>query len=283
MKYLKKLMCVLVFGSVIVMNAQQNVSCNGAMMTSNLEIAQAQISQETIMLVLHEIDMTKHQTDNCEDCPTTKSLLLDVDFKRGFGFPITEKDSVYLRFTTLQQNLSENKHNQSVVNAIETSRNQSEEIALKNQASTIQEKGKQIAKLMQEAKISPEEAQKQLLALTDSYQNNLGNSSIAKTEPEEFQDKAEFSFTFYNDDSNTKTEAFSGYLYIKEFSEDHFVAEFRGINIEQCVEKRSASSEEENANCTSVESKYLPDTKLLQEGTGTLLINVLIKDFLNNR
>jgi hypothetical protein len=88
---------------------------------------------------------------------------------------------------------------------------------------------------------------------------------------------------FFNDDTNTETEAYSGYLYIQTFNEDRFVAEFRGLGIEQCVEKRSASSQEVLKKCQSVQSQYLPETKVLGEGNRKALIDLQIKTFLNNR
>ncbi|WCO01993.1 hypothetical protein [Psychroserpens ponticola] len=283
MNYLNYLVGIFFFGITISMAAQQHVSYDGVKMNSNLEISEAQISKEKIMLVLHEIDMTKHQTDNCEDCPTSKSLILDVDFTRSFKFPITEDDSVYVRVTHLQKNLAEHKHNLSQVNTMNASRNRSEENQLKNQADVIKVKGQEIAKLMQEGKLSPEEAQKQLLALSEPYLNKLDHSAIANTEAEEFQNNSNFSIVFYNDDTKTESQPYSGYLYIKTFNEERFVAEFRGIHIEQCVEKRVVSSEEEKAKCSSIQSQYLPETKVLHEGSGTMTLNVAIKEFQNNR
>lgn len=283
MKPTNKLTFILFFAIIISIHAQQQVSCNGVLMHSNLEIAEAQISREKIMLKLHEIDMTKHQIDNCSDCPTTKSLILDVDFQKGFNFPITERDSVYITVTHLQKNVSENTHNLAQVNKIDSARNVSEEMQMNSQAELIKTKGQEIAKLMQEGKISAEDAQKQLLALTEPYLDKVDNSAIAKTNSKEFNEIETFSILFFNDDTNTETEAFSGYLYIKEFNEKRFVGEFRGEDIEQCVEKRLASSEKEKTKCTAIQSQYLPDTKVLREGSGSMTINVMIKDFLDNR
>lgn len=283
MNSINNLIFIFFFGIIMSVHSQQQVSYNGVSMNSNLEIAEAQISQEKIMLKLHEIDMTKHQMDNCDDCPTTKSLILDVDFTRSFKFPITESDSVYIRVTHLQKNLAENTHNFAQVNKMNNARNESEEIQIKSQVELMKTKGQEIAKLMQEGKISPEDAQKQLLALTEPYLDKMDNSAIANTESQEFDEKSNFSIVFYNDDTKTETKPFSGYLYIKEFNEKRFVAEFRGFDIEQCVEKRIASSEEEKVKCTAVQSQYLPSTKVLREGSGSMSINMTIKKFLNNR
>ena len=60
--------------------------------------------------MLQEIDSDpKYQTDNCTNCKDGKSLILDVDFKQGFKFPIEEKDSVFVRFTNLEESLAEQK------------------------------------------------------------------------------------------------------------------------------------------------------------------------------
>lgn len=265
--------------------SQNSVSYNSSIFNSNLEVVDAQISAETISLVIYEIDKSdpKYLTDNCSECPDGKSIVMDIDFTRGFKFPITEEDSVYVRLTLLKKNLNENAHNQAQVNQMNNSRNHSEEAQLKNDAESIKLKGQEIATLMQEGKITPAEAEKQLMALTQPYLDDLDNSTTANIEGEEFMKKANFAIWYYNDKLLTTSESFSGYLYIKEFNEQRFVAEFRGVDVERCVEKRIASSKEAAAKCSAVISQYLPETKLYREGAASLSIDVAISEFLNNR
>jgi hypothetical protein len=264
-------------------HAQEEVNCNGTKMSPSLEIAKASISKEKIILVLHELDLHRYEQDNCEDCPSTKSLILDIDFTEGFKFPIREEDSIFIRQTTHEQGLAEHQFNLRQVEQMNGSRNPSEEQKLKSQAAMLEKKAKEISKQLQEGTISAEEAQQKLLSLSNPYLQNLEQSSINNQSTTEFQAKANFSFRFYNDEQQTTTEAFSGYLYIKEFTEDSFIAEFRGIDIEQCVEKRLARSPQEQAKCRMVTSQYLPDRKVLREGRGYLNINLKIQEFFNNR
>lgn len=265
--------------------AQQKVQVNGVTFKSNLEIAEAQVSAESIMLRLYEIDKfnPKYDMDNCTECPDGKSLDMDIEFNHGFKFPIKETDSVFIRVSNLQQGLAEYKHNSSQVNKAKNTINQTETNQLKTNADAIKAKGMEIAKLMQEGKISPQEAEKQLMALTKSFDEDFENSSVAKVQTEEFEEKATYAFNFYNNDNLSDTQGFSGYLWIKEFNKDRFIAVFRGEFIEQCVEKRAAKSLGEEKKCKAKQSQYLPETKVLSEGTGSIFIDINIKEFLNNR
>lgn len=267
---------------------QQKVSAIGNRFNSNLEVVQAQISKETISLVLDEVDKSdpKYQTDNCTDCKDGKSLILDIDFKRGFKFPIEETDSVYVNLSNLQESLAEYQFASAEIRKYENSRNRLEENQLKSNAELIKEKSQAISKQLQEGKISPDEAQKQLMALMQPQMDALENSTAIKNinNIDEFEEnRAIYSMHFYNDETLTEAETYSGYLYIKEFNKERFVAEYRGEVIEQCVEKRAASSTEEEQKCKSKPSQFLPETGVLSEGSGTIIINVVIKEFLYNR
>ena len=266
---------------------QQNVTANGNRFNSNLEVVEAQISDESIMIIVNEIDKSdpKYQTDNCTNCRDGKSLILDVSFKRGFKFPIEETDSVYLRVSNLQESLAEYNFNSRELDQYESSRNKNEEAQLKNNAEAIKEKGTLIAKQLQEGKITPQEAEKQLMALMEPQFKALENSTAMKNidNIDEYEERSVYSINFYNDETLTETNAFSGYLYIKRFNQKEFVAEFRGETIEECVEKRSASSKEEEDKCKSKMSNFLPDANVLKEGPGRIDINISIKEFLNNR
>ena len=73
------------------------------------------------------------------------------------------------------------------------------------------------------------------------------------------------------------------YLYIKTLNEKQFVADFIGEAIENCVEKRAASSIEEEKKCEVMPSEFLPEARVFREGKSQIYINVALKDFLNNR
>ena len=266
-------------------DAQQTVIVNGQPFKSDLEIAEAQISGETIMLRLYEIDKfnPKHEMDNCTECTDGKSLDMDIEFNRGFKFPIEETDSVFIKVSHLQQGLEKHKHDSEQVQNSQNSINNSEVDAMRNKAEVIKEKGMEITKLLQEGKITPQEAEKQLLALTQPFSEDLDNSSVSNIEVKDYKESSVYGFSFYNNETLTETKPFSGYLYIKEFNKERFVAEYRGEMIEQCVEKRAAQSSEEEKKCKSVSSQYLPDTKVLSEQSGGVYIDVSIKAFFDNR
>ena len=265
--------------------SQQTIIANGYNFNSNLEIAEAQISNETIMLQLFEIDKfnPKYATDNCSDCPDGKSLVLDINFNRGFKFPITEKDSVFVKVSDLQNSLNEFNFNSKEVKKAENSRDLSQESQLTQDAEAIKIKGMEIAKLMQEGKITPQEAEKQLLALTQQLSNDLDKSSASNIEVKDYKESSVYGFSFYNNETLTETKPYSGYLYIKEFNKERFVAEYNGEVIEQCIEKRAAQSSEEEKKCKSVSSQYLPDAKVLSEQSGRVYIDISIKAFFDNR
>ncbi|MEM1003115.1 MAG: hypothetical protein AAGH46_10750, partial [Bacteroidota bacterium] len=168
--------------SVEVLSAQQQVRFNDTAFKGNLEVVQAQISNRSISLLLDEIDKSdpKYQTDNCTTCPDGKSLILDVDFKHGFKFPIEESDSVYVRLSNLQEGLAEYKFVSREINGYESSRNKAEEAQLKSNAEGIKEKSLAISKQLQEGKISPDEAQKQIMELMQPQMDALENSTTMK-------------------------------------------------------------------------------------------------------
>jgi hypothetical protein len=282
---MRRLVLILGLAVTAITFSQQNIVINGTQFKSNLEIAEAQISKETIMLRFYEIDKfnPKHEMDNCTECPDGKSLDMDIEFNRGFKFPIVETDSVFIRLSNLQQGLTEYNHNLGQLEKVKNGVSKTETNQLRNNAEAIKAKGMEIAKLMQEGKISPQEAEKQLLALTQSFNEDFDNSSVANIETEEYKEKATYAFNFYNNDTLSETQGFSGYLWIKEFNKDRFVAVFRGELIEQCVEKRAAKSVEEEKKCKAMKSQYLPETGVLSEGSGDMTIIVNIKDFMNNR
>ncbi|MDC7996687.1 hypothetical protein [Gilvibacter sediminis] len=283
--YLKNslyLLLVIMTGTAL---GQNTVRVNSSSFKPNLEVAQAQISDQTLMLTLMEIDKydSKFLQDNCDECPDGKDLLLEVDFQRGFKFPITEKDSVYVRVSLLQEALAENEFNEGQIEDYKRNRNQGEEAALASNADLIKKKGMEISQQLMAGTITPEEAEKQLLALTEGYTEALDNSTIGSMETEEYKERSNYSIVFYNDETMTDHQMFSGYLYIKRFDNERFVAEFQGDGIEQCVEKRAARSAEDEEICGQTESQFLPDAKVLSEGASSIFIDVAIKELLNNR
>ena len=124
------------------------------------------------------------------------------------------------------------------------------------------------------------------MALVEPQLRAFDNSDTLKNidNIDEFEEgRSIFSINYYSDENLTDTETYSGYLYIKEFNEERFIAEFKGDVIEQCVEKRSASSIEEEQKCGAKKSQYLPETGVLNEGVCSIYIDVAIEEFLNNR
>lgn len=285
LKFLKIAVYLFISASGCLMNAQQNVVANGIAFKPNLEVVEAQISKEKLLINLSEIDKDNPQLqkDSCTDCPDGKLLLIEIDFKREFKFPIKETDSVYIRFSKLQDNLAENNHANNQVESYESSRNRSEEERLAIDAEAVKKKGMEISKKMMEGKISPEEAEKQIMALVQPYQEDLDNATYANQDFEEYVSKPTYYIYFYNDEELTTLEAFSGYLYIKEFNKERLVVEYRGEAIEQCVAKRAASSKEQAEKCKATTSQFLPGFKLLREGASSVTIDVKIKEFINNR
>ena len=271
-----------------VIHAQQKILVKGTSFKSNLEVAEAQISAETIMLRLHEIDKSnpKYQTDNCDSCKDGKDLNLDIDFKRGFKFPIEEKDSVFVRFTYLQESLAEYRFTTGELEEQELLRNKTEEEELKNSAAILKQKSEAISKRLQAGEITPQEAAEQIMMLSQPQMDAIMNSQTMKKieNIDEYNDsKPMYSINFYNDENLTTSDTFSGYLYIKTFNTNRFVAEYCGEMIEECVEKRAATSMEEEERCSAYPSKHFKGKGVLNESTGSILIDVNILEFLDNR
>ena len=278
---------VLVAFVAFTINAQQKATVDGNNFKGNMEVAEAQISNQKISLRLSEIDKYKpqYEQDNCDDCADGKSLIMDIDFKRGFKFPITEEDSVYVSLSNLEQSIKEYRFNQGELGELERNRDLSEEAQLKNNAEIIKKKSAEISKQMQEGKISPMEAADMITALMKPQEEALMNSTTMKNinAIDEFNDKASYDFMFYNDETLTETVPFAGYIYIKRFNENEFVATYRGKAKTECVAKRAASSAEEEAKCGSFKSTILPDTYVLSEGSSSFDIHIKLKKFRDNR
>ena len=284
----KYLIFIIIAFAFVTVNAQQKVIVNGQSFKSNLEIVQAQISREKIAIVIDEIDKSdpKYQTDNCSNCQNGKTLILEVDFKRGFKFPIEETDSVFVNMSYLQEGLAEYNFNTAELDQLENSRDRKEEFNLQNNAETVKKKSQEITRKMQEGSLTPQEAEKQLMALIEPQMKALDNSTTMKNidNIDAFENnKSTYDMHFYNDENLTETKAFSGYLFIKEFNSERFVAEYRGEVIEECVEKRKATSLDDEKKCGATISEFIPGAKVLSEGSGRIDINISIKEFINNR
>lgn len=258
--------------------AQNTIQHSSTTFISNPEEITAAISHEKIIISISEKDVRdyKGHEDNCDNCLTGNQLGLEIDFTRPFKFPITEEDSVFVYYSTIQQNLAEYEFQQKQIAQMNAQQNETEKQTLNNSAQSIEAKSMEIAQLMQTGQISPEEAQKRILALTEPLLEDVDNSSSVNVQNEEFVFKPNFTLLIHNEQSKTETEAFSGYVHIQYFDKERFVATFKGIEIESCttVDKKE---------CANIESQYLPDKKVIREGQGSLMLDLNIKEFNNDR
>jgi len=252
---------------------------------TNIQVAEAQISNEKLFLKISELDTYyngKEQDGDLE--PNYKSILVEIEFKGGFSFPIRPEDSVQVSFTALEQGLEELRFDSQQLETVNDAALKQEGKVLQVAGDSAEEKTKQIAEKLMKGEITPEEAEKQILAIANPMLSKVENSSAANIGFEEYNNKKDTFSVFCRDtEEEIESELVSGTLYIKSFNRNYFEAYFEGVEVVFCLEKRAARSKSEELNCGAITSQYLPETKLLREGSIKGKIKLQIKEFLDNR
>ncbi len=294
---MKRLIFVAIFILTAIVSAQQHIIYNGQKFQP-AEVIEAQIGfrGETFSLSISEIDMSPNgdwakkilelqrqgKRYSPEDAPQPLSLLLSVDFKRKFKFPITEDDSVYINVSYVKESILENEFNGEGVNKMNSAVSKTDISGLKSDKKSVEEEVKKISKLMQEGKLSPDEAMKKIEALTQPMLNTLENSAIMNQETEEFKEnRSTYSILFGDSVANTESIPYEGTLHIIEFNSKRLRANFKGIHFVECTDVARAN--DNSKPCEKVETGLYPKHRVLRTETINIKIDTVIKNFFDNR
>ncbi|MFD2588896.1 hypothetical protein ACFSQJ_18365 [Croceitalea marina] len=277
--------------------AQQNVSYNGKTFKP-AEVIETQIGNtgETFSLYISEIDMSPNgawakrlnalrrlgKEPHPDERPRPLSLNLSVDFKRAFKFPITPKDSVYVSFSSIKEGIEEESFNKVEMNKMNVSMANTDISGLKDQKVAIEQEAQRISKLMQEGKLSPDEAMKQIEALTQPMIDKLDSSAMMNQETSEYKNnKPTYSLLFGDSPSNAQSTPYEGTLHIVEFNSKRLVAYFTGVHYVECTDVSRAN--DVSKPCEKVETGLYPEHKVLRIENTSIKINTVFTDFLDNR
>ncbi|GAB5564709.1 MAG: hypothetical protein Wins2KO_17720 [Winogradskyella sp.] len=277
--------------------AQQNVTYNGKTLKP-AEVIETQIGNtgETFSFYISEIDMSpygdwakrldelrrKGKEPSADERPRPLSLQLSVDFKRRFKFPITPEDSVYISFSHIKEGIEENEFNEIEISKMNKAMENNDVSSLKTQKVDIEKEAQNIAKLMQEGKISPEEALKKIEALTKPMMDELDNIPMMNQESSEYKNnRPTYSILFGDSPSDTESWPFEGTLHIETFNANRLVAYFKGRHYVECTDVKRAN--DLSKPCEKVETGLYPEHKVLRIEAVYLKIDTKFKDFLDNR
>ncbi len=294
---MKRLIFVAIFILTAIVSAQQHVTYNDQKFQP-AEVIEAQIGfrGETFSLSISEIDMSPNgdwakkilelqrqgKRYNPEEAPQPLSLLLSVDFKRKFKFPITEEDSVYINVSYVKESILENEFNEEEVNKMNSAVSKTDISGLKSDKKSVEEEVKKISKLMQEGKLSPDEAMKKIEALTQPMLHKLENSAIMNQETEEFKEnRSTYNILFGDSAGNTESTPYKGTLHIIEFNSKRLRANFKGIHFVECTDVARAN--DNSKPCEKVETGLYPGHKVLNVEAVTIVIDTHFASFRDNR
>ncbi|CAL2057526.1 hypothetical protein [Tenacibaculum sp. 190524A05c] len=211
--------------------------------------------------------------------PKNLVFLMEVSFKNGLKFPIEEKDSVYINLSNLKKGYDDDMNMRKQIEGKDFKRIENEKQDLETKKKSVQDQVKELTKKFQEGKISPDEFGKKIKELSDPLLKQVENSysgNVAFIEPEE---KTTYSIDFVDTYEQIEGRAFSGILHIKRFNKNEFVASFKGVQMVECLEKRAATSREEEKKCKENRSNLMKEFYVLREGDVKGNINVKLKKF----
>lgn len=211
--------------------------------------------------------------------PKNLVFLMEVSFKNGFKFPIEEKDSVYVSLSNLKKGYDDDMNMRKQIESKDYNRIEKEKQNLETKKKSVQDQIKELTKKFQAGKISTDEFGAKLQELSDPLLKQVETSysgNIAFVEPEE---KTTYSIDFVNTYEQIESKAFSGILHIKRFNKNEFVASFSGNHMVDCLEKRAATSREEESKCKAKKSYLMKEFYVLREGNVKGNINVKLKKF----
>ena len=237
---------------------------------SNLEVAEASVSDKGISLLISEVDTRNLDYDGSKVKPHYK-LLIDVNSLKNLKFPITPTDSVMFNTTSLQQNLNFNLKADKYLKGAKGKKLDLDAKKLKQKAASKQERINALSKRVANGDMS---AMKELQKITSEMASDAENIAKRVTLKEE-KDKATFDLVFIDNKSFVENKLLAGKIYIKEFSKNKFIAEFSGKFITECLDKKQ--------DCKKQKSKLIPQIKIYKEGEVKGQISVSLKKVNDDR
>jgi len=221
--------------------------------------------------------MATHVYD--ENRPKSLSLLLEVEFVKGLKFPIEPKDSVYIG---VSYGGNQYKNDKKYLNDLDKNKEKLNTTTQNSKAinASFTEKSKLLTQKFQAGELSIEEFSAQMTALSSPMLKEIESfDNQGLLDFEEAKEVNTYSIFYVDDYDLIHSNAISGTLHIERFNKDEFVATFKGNHMVECIERRAASSREEEAKCRAFKSKYIDGIRLLDEGGVTGNINVRLKNF----
>lgn len=237
----------------------------------NLALAEASISKKGISIGLSEIKVNNGQEQDNAELPPYYQLFLNVDAIRAIKFPIKPTDSIFFTETLLQQNLKLNIEQEKFIKGLEKKGTQDKADALKEKAKSKKQQIEALKKRLMNGDMS---AMTELEKITNELTKE-GESITNDLSYEEKEQGSNFELTFIDTKDFLENRLLSGYIYIKEFTEEKFVAEFSGNFITECLPRKT--------NCESKKSRFVPQTKVFKEGKVSGSINITLIEFRDDR
>lgn len=219
---------------------------------------------------------------NPEDAPKGYELFLTVSFQNTFKFPIQPEDSVFISVSDFKQGFLEREAFEKDLKGLDKGRIASEKNTLQSKKLSIEEKTRAISAQLQAGQISPQEAMKQIEALTSPMLEEVETAYATNIAPEEVEEKTNYSIIFMDTHENTQTQVFEGVLHIITFDKNKLVATFSGKHIVECMDVVRKNSPSQEA-CGQVQSTLSPQLQVLREEKVELNINSTFESFDDNR
>ena len=266
--------------------AQQYLQLSNMSFNQNPEILEAQISEETILLRVLEIDSRKYDNipnlSDCTNCPHGNVLILEVDLQEKFTFPIGPNDPISLSWTYAQEGMAEYEHNIKQAEYFASRINAEKEQEIKQKNASITAQTQKISQQLKEGKISPQEAEKKIYALLKSQEEQVFSlPQMDFPEGEEIEEKANFTLHLVNEDEQTTSEITTGTLRIISFDSERIKLHLEGKLTTECTDNKQVS--DESGKCSQVLSTFYPNRYVLKEENISLSLDLRLKEFLNNR
>lgn len=221
--------------------------------------------------------------DNLKGVPDGYYLQLEVSFPDGVKFPILPEDEVLIETSDLEANVAEEANAREQFMEYDQEKVEQETKTLRASSRDVAAKTKEITKKMQSGELSPEEAVKQIQALTQPLSDQVEESTASNLNFEEMEAGATFSIKLLDTKNLTESTIVSGRLFITRFDENTFEALLNGEHVVECMERLAASSAANEARCSGFESGYVKGLRVMSEGTISININVPIKSFNDGR
>lgn len=218
---------------------------------------------------------------NPKDAPRGLFLNLSIDFENKIPFPIKPTDNIVVSLSSLKKHLVERAITEKKLNALNQNKIDAERNDFKTKKVSIEAESKEIVKLMQEGKISPDEAMKRIEELTKPLTEEIDKSYSQNQKFTNHKNKSHYSISFADTNENIRAEIVTGNLHIVEFNENRLIAYITGDSIVECTDVERSNSP--TKVCEQVNSKLIPGAKVLKEEKVYLTINCTFNEFQDNR